>query len=230
MIANGSSDEFGGTLAGRTGILSPPMTVHTLRPAELLPATPTAYRRVEIANALRRLCQESERYWNALSPDEFVEPLGTAWSPADHVRHLTKSIRPVAEAMKMPRWALRLMFGTTNSPSRSYGELVTLYHQALRNGGKAGRYAPEPRAAIGDAMEYRSRVLARHRAVVDALAAEVAAWSHAHIDALRLPHPLLGKLTVREMALWSLYHNLHHVLVVARRRGEYFTDETPLNS
>jgi hypothetical protein len=206
------------------------MTVHTLRPAGLLPAAPMAYRRVEIANALRRLCQESERYWNALSPHEFVDPMGTAWSPADHVRHLTKSIRPVAGAMRMPRVVLRLMFGTTTRPSRGYRELVTTYHEALRNGGKAGRYAPEPRSEIGDAMEYRRLVLARHHAVVDALATEVVNWSHAHIDALRLPHPLLGRLTVREMALWSLYHNLHHVLVVARRRGEYFTDETPLNS
>lgn len=189
-----------------------------------------AYRRVEIANALRRLCQESERYWNALSPHEFVDPLGTTWSPADHVRHLTKSLRPVAGAMRMPRWALRLMFGTTTTPSRSYRQLVTFYHEALRNGGRAGRYAPDPRNLIGDAMQYRRQVLTQHRAVVDALSAEVVNWSHAHIDSLRLPHPLLGKLTVREMVLWSLYHNLHHVLVVARRRGEYFTDETPLNS
>jgi hypothetical protein len=206
------------------------MTVHTLRPAELLPAIPTAYRRVEIANALRRLCQESERYWYALSASEFVEPMGTAWSPADHVRHLTKSLRPVAGAMRMPRWVLRFMYGTSTTQSRGYRELVATYHEALRNGGRAGRYAPELRPVVGDATEYRRRVLGQHHAVVDGLAAEVMKWSHAHIDSLRLPHPLLGMLTVREMALWSLYHNLHHVLVVARRRGEYFTDETPLNS
>lgn len=206
------------------------MTVHTLRPADLLPAAPTAYRRVEIANALRRLCVESERYWHALSPEEFTEPMGTAWSPADHVRHLTKSLRPVAGAMRMPRFALRLMFGTSGAMSRGYPEIVALYHEALRKGGSAGRYAPEARSQIGDATDYRREVLAQHHAIVEALATEVVNWSHAHIDALRLPHPLLGKLTVREMALWSLYHNLHHVLVVARRRGEYFSDDTPLNS
>jgi hypothetical protein len=189
-----------------------------------------AYRRVEIANALRRLCLDSERYWQALSPEEFVEPMGSAWSPADHVRHLTKSLQPVASAMRMPKVVLRLMFGTSGAVSRGYRDIVALYHEALRKGGKAGRYAPEPRGEIGDATDYRREVLTKHHATVDDLATEVVDWSHAHIDALRLPHPLLGKLTVREMVLWSLYHNLHHVLVVARRRGEYFTDETPLSS
>ncbi len=27
---------------------------------------------------------------------------------------------------------------------------------------------------------------------------------------LQLPHPLLGKLTLREMVAWSLYHGHHH--------------------
>jgi len=206
------------------------VTVQILRPADLLPAAPTAYRRVEIANALRRMCGDSERYWLALTAEEFVEPMGTAWSPAEHVRHLTKSLQPVTSAMRMPKVALRLLFGTSNAMSRGYRDIVALYHEALRRGGRAGRYTPEPRGDIADAGGYRREVLAGHRAIVDALATEVGSWSHEHIDTLRLPHPLLGKLTVREMALWSLYHNLHHVLVVARRRGEYFTDETPLNS
>jgi hypothetical protein len=37
-----------------------------------------------------------------------------------------------------------------------------------------------------------------------------------------MPHPLLGKLTVREMLLFTLYHNLHHVQNVARRKGLVF--------
>lgn len=205
------------------------MTVQVHTRADLLPSTPVAYRRIEIANALRRLCQESELYWNAMSAREFVSPIGTAWSPADNVRHLTKSVVPLMRVMRVPKIVLRLMYGTSPSMSRSYRELVSIYHTALRRGAQAGRFAPEPRAEIGSPDEYRRQVLARHHAAVDGLATEVTAWQHHHIDALRLPHPVLGKLTVREMLLWTLYHNLHHVLVVARRRGEYFSEETPLN-
>jgi hypothetical protein len=35
-----------------------------------------------------------------------------------------------------------------------------------------------------------------------------------------LPHPLLGKLTVREMLFFTLYHQRHHVAVVERRIAE----------
>jgi hypothetical protein len=43
-------------------------------------------------------------------------------------------------------------------------------------------------------------------------------WSEQALDRLRLPHPGLGLLTVREMLLFTLYHNAHHVFGVAQRR------------
>lgn len=43
------------------------------------------------------------------------------------------------------------------------------------------------------------------------------ARSEADLEACRLPHPLLGKLTVREMLLFTLDHEVHHVANVARR-------------
>ena len=38
------------------------------------------------------------------------------------------------------------------------------------------------------------------------------------LDRYRLPHPLIGKLTLRELLLWTLYHNAHHVQRIAERR------------
>jgi len=39
------------------------------------------------------------------------------------------------------------------------------------------------------------------------------------LDKFMLPHPLLGKLAVREMLFFTMYHNLHHVNNVRRQRG-----------
>lgn len=45
-------------------------------------------------------------------------------------------------------------------------------------------------------------------------------WRDADLDRYLLPHPLLGKLTLREMLFFTLYHNYHHVQsVAARLRG-----------
>jgi hypothetical protein len=45
-------------------------------------------------------------------------------------------------------------------------------------------------------------------------------WSEAELDAYRLPHPLLGRLSVREMMFFTLLHNRHHQAVAERRRVE----------
>ena len=36
-------------------------------------------------------------------------------------------------------------------------------------------------------------------------------WSEKDLDKYKLPHPLLGKLTVREMLFFTIYHNEHHL-------------------
>ena len=196
--------------------------------AHLVPAAATAYHRNEIAHALRRVCSSSELYWNSMSEEEFVAPMGRAWSPADHVRHLTKSVRAVTHGLRAPRILLRVLFGRPKRGSMSYEALVATYHRALRNGGQAGRFTPSPTRISGSAADYRREILGVHRAQVTALATRVLRWNRHQVDGLFMPHPLLGKLTVREMLLFTLYHNQHHVLVVARRRGEYFSDTTPL--
>jgi hypothetical protein len=42
-------------------------------------------------------------------------------------------------------------------------------------------------------------------------------WSERQLDRIRLPHPVLGKLSVREMLFFTLYHNQHHIEAVKRR-------------
>lgn len=42
-------------------------------------------------------------------------------------------------------------------------------------------------------------------------------WREWQLDRLRLPHPALGNLTVREMLFFTIYHHAHHVENVVRR-------------
>ena len=45
-------------------------------------------------------------------------------------------------------------------------------------------------------------------------------WGELALDRYRLPHPLLGRLTVREMLLFTLYHSVHHFNLVSTRVEE----------
>jgi len=186
-----------------------------------LPSEPRT--RDDVVRALERVHGESRAYWLGFTPEAFLAPLGDAWSPADNVRHLTRSIRPVAMALKVPKLVLRLRFGRPQAASRTYLQLRDDYHQRLAAGGKAGRYAPSPLRPEADAEAARTRILAQHAQAVAALTQACARWPDAKLDGCQLPHPLLGPLTVREMLFFTLYHNQHHVNVVRRRVAEAST-------
>src|SRR5829696_6895559 len=101
--------------------------------------------RDDILHKLDAVERESAAYWGAFDAPAFFAKLGEAWSPAENVRHLVKSIRPVTKALKMPRLVLWWTFGRPRRPSMSYDALVERYQGLLDAGGKAGRFAPSPR-------------------------------------------------------------------------------------
>ena len=64
-----------------------------------------------------------------------------------------------------------------------------------------------------------AEILRQHADANRALGAAIARWPDAKLDQYQLPHPLLGHLTMREMLEFTLYHQLHHMNVVKRKRG-----------
>ena len=174
--------------------------------------------RDDILQKLDEVDEESATYWGAFEARAFFAKLGDAWSPAENVRHLVKSIRPVTQAMKMPRIVLRLKFGKPAYESVSYDQLVERYHALLAAGGNAGRFAPSPREEH-ELEARRAEILSQHREANRALRAAIGRWPEVSLDRHQLPHPLLGNLTVREMLYFTLYHQLHHIGVVERRRN-----------
>lgn len=171
----------------------------------------------ELASALRMLHAESVDYWSAFATTAFLAPLGTAWSPAENVRHLSKSMRAVSQGLRLPRWVLWLAFRGGRGSSRGYDEIREVYRARLAQGASAGRFAPSARPAPADAEAERARIMREHESAVTELAVLIGRWPERALDRRRLPHPLLGPLTVREMLEFTLYHNRHHVEVVRRR-------------
>jgi hypothetical protein len=171
----------------------------------------------EIQSALRALHQESVVYWAALDTRTFLAPIGDAWSPADNVRHLTKSMHSVTQGLRVPRLVLRLAFGNARAPSRSYASVREIYRVRLARGASAGRFAPRAQPVPSDPDVARARIMALHASSVATLCAAITRWPEPALDAHRLPHPLIGRLTVREMLLFTLYHSRHHLENVQRR-------------
>jgi hypothetical protein len=174
--------------------------------------------REDLIAALRCAESDGNAYWNAFPMDEFFARIGDAWSPAENVRHLSKSMRPVAKALTTPRLFLRVLFGSPRRASVSFDELVGRYKKLLDEGGKAGRFSPSAHAET-DLAAWRTRIMNEHHAAHEQLMTAIERWPEKKLDRYQLPHPLLGKLTVREMLFFTLYHEGHHREVVRRRKA-----------
>jgi len=155
--------------------------------------------------------------WLGIEPERFIRRFGESWSAADTVRHLIKSTVPVTRALKLPRLVLRALFGQGRGQSTPYLDLVASYRAALAAGGKAGRFSPSPCRAPANARAWQESLVAECQSAVLALSAAVEPWTESDLDRCRLPHPLLGKLTIREMLFFTLYHYEHHRAIVAGR-------------
>ncbi len=159
--------------------------------------------------------------WRQFSAREFfAPPAGGGWSPAQNVEHLIKTTSPVTRALGMPRFVLRLMFGKARIPSRTFAEVRAAYRALLADGAQAGPYTPPNRVDVPEPDGARERMLEQWQRVLPRLGEAIGGWDENALDYYRLPHPLLGKLTVREMLYFTLYHVGHHAEVVAMRRSQ----------
>jgi len=177
------------------------------------------YAKPELIRELHSVHKQGTAFWSSWSTAEFFAPIGEAWSPADNVRHLLKSNRPVARALELPRVALAFRFGLTWRPSRTYEAVRETYLKALAGGVTAGRFAPAPEPPPADPDAARRELMEKREMVSARLLAALTRWGEGSLDHLVMPHPALGKLTAREMLFFTLYHNTHHVENVARRKG-----------
>lgn len=176
--------------------------------------------RDEILRAIDQVEAAVASFFGGLSDEELVHREGDAWTPAEHLAHLGTSVSAVARGLAMPRLLLRLRFGRAPAPSRSYAELRSDYRDRLARGGRASgafvpaRQEPDPAAIAAR----RVALLERWSRVNGRLRAALGPWSERQLDRICMPHPLLGKLTTREMLFFTLYHGGHHVEAAKRRQ------------
>jgi hypothetical protein len=177
----------------------------------------------ELAAALRRITCEGAHFLGTLPVEQFFAPQGDKWSPAEHVRHLRRSSAPLITAYRLPPWMLQLAFGSARRPSRSFDALRDDYRTALAAGGTAGRFAPSPESPPADRDRRRGEILMAWFVTNARVGTLVQRWREARLDQVLLPHPLLGRITAREMAAFTVYHTVHHLTLIAERAARSLT-------
>jgi len=163
----------------------------------------------EIEQQLQTAEAAFSNYCSSLSDEQFFHRPESKWSPAQQVKHLTIAANNTKLAFALPKFIVRWYAGKPNRPSRSYDELVAKYKLKLMQGGKAsGRFIPKPIfASYG-----KQTMLDQFKRSMDNLMHAIKSkWKESQLDQYIAPHPLLGKITLRELGCFTIYHTYHHL-------------------
>lgn len=166
----------------------------------------------QINEQLIKATGELVSYCRSLSDEHFFYQPPGKWSPAQQVKHLIKATDTARLAFTLPRFLVRLAGGTPNRNSRSFEELVAKYKLKLEQGGRAsGRYVPK---TIPSSYGKDKLVLEFEKAMkIFAIAVEKK-WQDNQLDKFLAPHPLLGKITLRELCYFTIHHTHHHLTTI----------------
>jgi len=63
---------------------------------------------------------------------------------------------------------------------------------------------------VENAEEKKAELLQQWSKASTELVETAGKWNESDLDVYLLPHPLIGKLTIREMLFFTIYHNLRH--------------------
>ncbi|NNF34076.1 MAG: DinB family protein [Saprospiraceae bacterium] len=138
------------------------------------------------------------------------------WTSAQHVVHLVQSMKPLNTAMVIPKMVLKMRFGKANRPTRTYDQVVNRYHERLKEA--EGIVSPFSRDMPEPTLEEMDKWLIQLTAEKDKLVKSIdKKWKEKDLDICLLPHPLLGKMLVREMLMWTAYHTEHHYKLIKER-------------
>lgn len=165
----------------------------------------------EIISKLRASFDDAIAATQKVSEANFNVSKNNKWTAGENMAHLGVSAKMTCMAYTLPKIAPALLYGKTKDGSRSYQQVVDFYLSKLNDGAKAsGVYVPaktnyEKQRIIESLQKYRDKLA---NAVADR-------WSEEQLDTYRIAHPVLGKLTARELLYFTIYHNGHHTKTVS---------------
>lgn len=136
------------------------------------------------------------------------------WTTGQHTLHLLQTLEALNKALSMPKFLLRFKFGKTNREIRNYQTVVQRYEDRLKDAKgityKASQNMKIPH--LEDKIYFINRIQTEYKKLVY----KTVRISDTNLDTVVLPHPLMGKMPVRELLMWSAHHTEHHTATLIK--------------
>ena len=147
--------------------------------------------------------------WLEVQDDEkWTQGPENKWTSGQQALHLLQSIKPLNDILSMPRFFFKYIFGTTKRELRTYESIVNRYLEQLEEfkntSGKTPKELKTP------TIKDKKYILTRLQVESKKLQYKTRRISDKNLDTLVLPHPIMGKMPIREILMWTAYHAEHH--------------------
>ncbi len=130
------------------------------------------------------------------------------WTTGQQVLHLLQSVKTLNNALSLPKFILKFKFGKSNREVRDYDTVANRYNERLKD--VQGRtFGPSQNMKVPKIKE-KSYLIDRLQTENKKLQYKTDKWTDKQLDNYILPHPLMGKMPVREIIMWTAYHVEHH--------------------
>jgi len=151
--------------------------------------------------------------WLEKHPNEnWVKGPQNKWNTGEHIVHLIQSENALNKALWLPKFYLKYKFGTNNRDNRTYDQIVKKYQNKLAdNSGVVANISRKmPTITLTNKTSYISKLDKEKIKLIK----KFQKWTEADLDTYLLPHPLLGRMTIREIVIWTAYHTEHHYKIL----------------
>ena len=163
----------------------------------------------EIITASENVFKQFSETCDAINDTGLFSRSDNKWSVAENIQHLIISTNTTALAYYLPKFLVKWIGGTPNRKSGSFDELKEKYYKKLSEGGRAsGRFVPKPIE-----IKYGKQKLMSNwnKATLKYIGALTNRRTEADLDNYLARHPLLGRITLRELCYFTIFHTEHHL-------------------
>ncbi|PKH51931.1 DinB family protein [Tenacibaculum sp. Bg11-29] len=165
-----------------------------------------------IISVLEEKHQQLFNWLENQSENNFKEGPKGKWTTGQHIAHLVDSIKKVNSALSYPKFLLKYKFGKANREVRSYDEVTKRYQdKLLKNKEKAKMFNIDVKTPSEKSFH---QLLSTLQIQNKKLQHKTQRWKNKDLDTLILPHPLMGKMPIREIIMWTAYHTEHHTNIL----------------
>jgi hypothetical protein len=172
----------------------------------------------EIADLLEEKHKDLFEWLENQSKDIWGKGPDKKWTTGQQIQHLVDSLQVLNNALSYPRFFLKYKFGTCNRKTRDYKAVVENYQKKLiENKDRVRAFNLNLKTP---SLKERDRLLTRLQIQSKKLQYKTKKISEKNLDTLVIPHPLMGKMTIREIIMWTAHHTEHHTESLKMTYGE----------